>query len=564
MPHPIILHHFDRSPFSEKIRVVLGHKGLSWRSVRIPQIMPKPDLMPLTGGYRRTPVMQIGADVFCDTADHHPRNRTPLSLADPVSAGRGRRSPGRLSSWTDRAFFQNAVNLVFGTLGPKVPQAFIEDRSQMRGAKFDLDRMRAAIPQMRDQLRAHLGWIEAQLGDGRKWLLGEFSLADVSAYMNVWYVRSNLAAEEDRAIAGVDTIFAGLKPGRGMGEPRCERSDTGAAKKCPPTKPSPSRRRRARKRVAENDPDDPNGRKVGDKVRVAPDDYGKVEVGGEIVSLSAQHIAIRRVDERVGEIVVHFPRAGFRRPARAEGFIASCRERSGAARGRVMRPSALDPLFAPAERPAGIGPKNAKLFDRLLDKPQGARVLDVLFHLPQATVDRRARPKIRDAVPGTIVTIEAKVTEHHGPPNARSRAPFKVLVEDDTGDVELVFFLANHEWVRSRLPVGATRWISGKLELWDGRRQMVHPDRVMTAEELDRLPSVEPVYGLTDGLYQRTRRPRRGGRAQAPAAAAGMDQREDAERSEIAELRASARRDAPPRDARGYRPGRSGGDAARL
>jgi glutathione S-transferase len=67
VPHPIILHHFDRSPFSEKIRVVFGHKGLSWKSVRIPPIMPKPDLMPLTGGYRRTPVMQIGADVFCDT-----------------------------------------------------------------------------------------------------------------------------------------------------------------------------------------------------------------------------------------------------------------------------------------------------------------------------------------------------------------------------------------------------------------------------------------------------------------------------------------------------------------
>src|ERR1700734_4191347 len=169
-----------------------------------------------------------------------------------------------------------------------------------------------------------------------------------------------------------------------------------------------------------------------------------------------------------------------------------------------MRPSLLDPLFAPAGVLPGIGPKNAKLFDRLLDKPQGARVVDVLFHLPQATVDRRARPKIRDAVPDTIVTIEARVTEHREPPNARSRAPFKVLVEDDTGDVELVFFLANHEWVRSRLPIGATRWISGKLELWDGRRQMVHPDRVMNAEELERLPSVEPVYGLTEGLYLRT------------------------------------------------------------
>jgi ATP-dependent DNA helicase RecG len=168
-----------------------------------------------------------------------------------------------------------------------------------------------------------------------------------------------------------------------------------------------------------------------------------------------------------------------------------------------MRPSALDPLFAPADALPGIGPKNAKLFDRLLDKREGARVVDVLFHLPQATIDRRARPKIRDAIPGAIVTIEARVTERREP-HARSRAPFKVLVEDDTGDVELVFFLANHEWVRSRLPVGATRWISGKLELWDGRRQMVHPDRVMTAEELDRLPSVEPVYGLTESLYQRT------------------------------------------------------------
>ncbi len=169
-----------------------------------------------------------------------------------------------------------------------------------------------------------------------------------------------------------------------------------------------------------------------------------------------------------------------------------------------MRPSLLDPLFAPASALPGIGPKNAKLFDRLLDRPQGARVVDVLFHLPQATVDRRSRPKIRDAVPDTIVTIEARVTEHRGPPNARSRAPFKVLVEDDTGDVELVFFLANHDWVRSRLPIGATRWISGKLELWDGRRQIVHPDRVMNAEEFARLPAVEPVYGLTEGLYQRT------------------------------------------------------------
>jgi glutathione S-transferase len=309
MPHPIILHHFDRSPFSEKIRVVLGHKGISWRSVRIPQIMPKPDLMPLTGGYRRTPVMQIGADVFCDTQiiirEIERRFPSP-TLFPPGAAG----IPWGLNSWTDRTLFQNAVNLVFGTLGPKVPQAFVEDRSELRGAKLDLDKMRAAIPQMRDQLRAQLGWIEAQLADGRKWLLGDFSLADVSAYMNIWYMRSNLSAEEDQVVAGLNSIFAGFSQVaawetrmRALGHGTREEmtADEGlaiAAKASPVT-------------VAEDDPNDPNGRKVGDTVRVVPDDYGKVEVSGEIVSLSAQHIAIRRVDDRVGEIVVHFPRAGF-------------------------------------------------------------------------------------------------------------------------------------------------------------------------------------------------------------------------------------------------------------
>jgi glutathione S-transferase len=309
MPHPIVLHHFDRSPFSEKIRLVFGFKGLSWRSVRIPAIMPKPDLMPLTGGYRRTPVMQIGADVFCDTQiiirEIERRFPSP-TLFPPGAAG----APWGLSSWTDRAFFQSAVTLVFGTLGPKVPQAFVEDRSQLRGAKFDLDKMRAAIPQLRDQLRAHLGWIEAQLGDGRKWLLGDFSLADVSAYMNVWYLRSNLSTEEGQAVAGLNSIFAVLGQVAAW-ENRVRAIGHGIREEMSADEALDIAATASPEAAAENDPDDPNGRKVGDKVRVVPDDYGKVEVGGEIVSLSAQHIAIRRHDERVGEIVVHFPRAGF-------------------------------------------------------------------------------------------------------------------------------------------------------------------------------------------------------------------------------------------------------------
>ncbi|MGD0565550.1 MAG: ATP-dependent DNA helicase RecG [Roseiarcus sp.] len=167
-----------------------------------------------------------------------------------------------------------------------------------------------------------------------------------------------------------------------------------------------------------------------------------------------------------------------------------------------MRPALLDPLFAPASTLPGVGPKNAKLFDKLLDRSQGARVLDVLFHLPYAALDRRARPKIRDAQRDAIATLEVRVVEHRPP--ARAKGPFKVLVEDETGDVELVFFLANTEWIKKRLPVGATRWVSGKLEMWDGHLQMVHPDRVMDAEELARMPAVEPVYGLTEGLYPRT------------------------------------------------------------
>jgi ATP-dependent DNA helicase RecG len=168
-----------------------------------------------------------------------------------------------------------------------------------------------------------------------------------------------------------------------------------------------------------------------------------------------------------------------------------------------MRPALLDPLFAPAGSLPGVGPKNAKLFDKLLDRPRGARVVDVLFHLPYATLDRRARPKIRDAERDAIATLEVRVVEHRPPPSPRSKAPYKVLVEDETGDVELVFFLANVEWIKKRLPVGETRWVSGKLEMWDGRLQMVHPDRVMDAEELAKMPAVEPVYGLTEGLYPR-------------------------------------------------------------
>ena len=172
-----------------------------------------------------------------------------------------------------------------------------------------------------------------------------------------------------------------------------------------------------------------------------------------------------------------------------------------------MRPHLLTPLFAAASALPGIGPKTGKLLDRLLGPASGepARVIDVLFHLPNAIVDRRNQPKIADAPVDQVVTLRAKVTDHRAPP-PRSRAPYKVLVEDDTGDVLLVFFLANHGWIEKSLPLGAERWISGKLELWDGHRQMVHPDHVVDEAGFASMPLAEPVYGLTDGLYPRVLR----------------------------------------------------------
>jgi glutathione S-transferase len=299
-PTPI-LHHFDESPFSEKIRIIFGFKKLAWNSVRISRIMPRPDLMPMTGGYRRTPTMQIGADIYCDTQiiirELERRYPTP-TLFPGGHAG----VPAALGMWTDRPFFQSTVNLVFGFIGDKVPRDFIEDREKLRGGKFDIAAMTAALPQMRDQFRAHIDWIEAQLGDGRPWLLGEFSLADVSAYMNVWYARQSLAIINEimRHFPHVSAWEARIRDiGHGA---RTEMSSTEAlalAARSTPDSPS------------FGDPADPNGRKPGDRVGVLPDDYGKIPVHGEIVSLSAQHIAIRRTDERAGEVVVHFPRAGF-------------------------------------------------------------------------------------------------------------------------------------------------------------------------------------------------------------------------------------------------------------
>ena len=137
--------------------------------------------------------------------------------------------------------------------------------------------------------------------------------------------------------------------------------------------------------------------------------------------------------------------------------------------------------------------------------------LDILLHLPVSSIDRRNRPKIAQAPVGAVSTLEVRVTEHRPP---RGKGPFRVLTEDDTGDLTLVFFRANQGWVEKALPLGATRWVSGLVEIFDFYKQMVHPDRILDEAGLAALPPVEPVYGLTEGLFQRV---------VAKAAAAALD-----------------------------------------
>ncbi|MFK4486631.1 ATP-dependent DNA helicase RecG [Bradyrhizobium sp. USDA 336] len=165
-----------------------------------------------------------------------------------------------------------------------------------------------------------------------------------------------------------------------------------------------------------------------------------------------------------------------------------------------MRPSLLNPLFAPVTSLSGVGPKQDKLLQYLLSRSETPRLVDLLLHLPSQVIDRRARPKIRDAAVGTMVTLEVTVDRHRPPPPRNSRAPYLVYASDDTGDVVLTFFRAKPGYVEKLLPVGEKRYVSGTLQMYDGIPQIVHPDRVLDEEAIAKLSGIDPVYPLTEGL----------------------------------------------------------------
>ena len=186
----IILHHYDTSPYSEKVRLGFGLKGLAWASVELPQIMPKPNLTALTGGYRKTPVLQIGADIYCDSQliMRELERRYPTPSFYP--AGRG--AADALAWWAEKTMFLPAVSIVFAKRPEVLPEGFLEDRVKFSGRNIDPVVMMAAVPNHLDQLRAHFAWLDQTLADGRPFLQGPAAgLADLAAYHPAWYLRQN-------------------------------------------------------------------------------------------------------------------------------------------------------------------------------------------------------------------------------------------------------------------------------------------------------------------------------------------------------------------------------------
>ena len=168
-----------------------------------------------------------------------------------------------------------------------------------------------------------------------------------------------------------------------------------------------------------------------------------------------------------------------------------------------MRPPVLDPLFAPVAVIDGIGPRIAKLLGNLLPVPEAMdepRVLGLVFHLPHSIVDRRQQPGIAHAPEGAIVTLKVRVDRHQPPPRGRGNVPYRVFAHDETGEIGLVYFHAKAAWLEKLLPEGETMLVSGRVEWFNGRPTMVHPDHVVSEENAADLPLVEPVYPLTAGV----------------------------------------------------------------
>jgi glutathione S-transferase len=299
----IIVHHYPQSPVAEKLRVGLGIKGLAWRSVQIPRISPKPDLMPLTGGYRRTPVMQIGADVYCDSQCilRELERRFPKPSFFP-----GGGLDWGLARWTDDRLFNTVIRLVLGAGAANLPEAFAKDRGRLYfGPDWNAELHQVDVPHITAQIRGQFGWFDQHLAHGRGFLPGDQpGLADAMAYYLVWFVRGRWDGGPD-LLAQFPALEAWEKRVAAIGHGTPTDMDAAAAldiaAAAEPAGPEG---------VA---PGDPQARALGATVTVVPDeDGGDPAVAGTVRFADRETIGILRDVPRVGRVCVHFPRIGYR------------------------------------------------------------------------------------------------------------------------------------------------------------------------------------------------------------------------------------------------------------
>jgi glutathione S-transferase len=303
----LILHHYAGSPYAEKIRAILGFKGLAWHSVDIPVIPPRPFLAPLTGAHRRTPVLQVGADVYCDTrriARLLEARAPEPTLFPPGSRGLAEAVDGWVAS---RAFVFTApvrfrsVEDAGSLVDAGAVAAFAADRAPFMAGALDTTRLGELLPAAWDQVRAHLAFLDATLADAGPYLAGSRpSLADFSAYLAPWWLARPPRRDEaldpfPRVAAWMERIVA---LGHGRPIPMAPEAALEIARTSAPATP------------AHVDAGDPAARGVGD-VTVAADDYGRDRVVGEIVVSTRDEIAVHRRDPRAGDVVQHFPKLGF-------------------------------------------------------------------------------------------------------------------------------------------------------------------------------------------------------------------------------------------------------------
>jgi glutathione S-transferase len=298
----IILHHYDASPFSQKAQRMLGLKGLAWRSVETPMIMPKPDLVCLTGGYRGTPVMQTGADIYVDTQciARELERRYPQPTLFP---GEDRGLAYALVKWSDQ-FFQAGLTMALAMLGPDWDPAFLNDRKAIFRT-VDFAQLGDDVGHAMAQLSASAALLDVQLADGRAFLTGDRpGLADIQAFGVPWFTRAALPVANE-LLARFDHLpdWEARVAALGQGE-RTEIDAATAHAEARDHDPD---------LTASVDPGDAQQLQSGMRVTVAADDFSqRGSVAGELVTATALEIAVHRCTDDFGHLVIHFPRLGYR------------------------------------------------------------------------------------------------------------------------------------------------------------------------------------------------------------------------------------------------------------